>query len=133
MQKLGITLVFVLLFYSSLTAQSDTNELVVPKGTRIQTDIAKSFPDTPPTPFEYDGKVEIPVLLGFTTAINAGNKVRVRITAADTDNGYRYAAELVAVTVDHNEFTIRTDRIPVDPSTMKEVAFTLLDDLKIAR
>jgi hypothetical protein len=133
---------FVALLFGSLAygqqvrdskKNNDEDFLVVSKGTRLQTDITKPFPDTPPTPFEYSGKVEIPVRLGFTTAINAGNKVMVRITASDANDGYRYAAELVAVTVDQKEYPIRTDRIPVDPSASKDVSFTLLDDLKIAR
>ncbi len=111
----------------------DEDILVVPKGTRIQTDIAKSFPDTPPTPFEYYGKVEIPVRLGFTTAIPVGSAVRVQIYATYADTGYQYAARLVSVTVDGIAYRILTDRLPVDPSTVKEVTFTLLRDLRISR
>lgn len=112
---------------------ADEDFLVVPKGTRIQTDIAKTFPDTPPTPFEYDGKIEIPVRLGFSTAIPAGSTVGVRIDATYTETGYQYAARLVSVTVDGRDYRIRTDRLPVDLSTVKEVAFTLLNDLEISR
>jgi hypothetical protein len=111
----------------------DQDVLVVPKGARIQTDIAKSFPDTPATPFEYNGKVEIPVRLGFTTAIDAGSVVRVRIDATYADNGYQCAARLVAVAIDGKTYRLRTDMLPIDPSTAKEVTFTLLDDVTIER
>ena len=136
-----LTILLVLLFVGSVAycqqvrdrKKSDDDILVVPKGTRIQTDIAKSFPDTPATPFEYDGKVEIPVRLGFTTAIPAGSRITVRIYATYAETGYQYAAKLIAVTVDGTSYRIRTDRLPVEPSTVKEVSFTLLDDLNISR
>lgn len=111
----------------------DLDVIVVPKGTRIQTDIAKPFPDTPATPFEYDGKVEIPVRLGFTTAIDAGITVRVRIDATYADTGHQYAARLVAVTTGGKTYRVRTDLLPIDPSTVKGMTFTLLGDLTIQR
>ncbi len=144
MNKSRLLVIFILIsLFSAWTAygqqvrdpkkNQDDGVLVVPKGTRIQTDIAKTFPDTPPTPFEYDGKVEIPVRLGFITAIPAGSVVRVQIYATYADTGYQYAARLVAVTIDGTEYRIQTDRLPVDPSSVKEVTFTLLKDLKISR
>ena len=113
--------------------QSDSDALVVPKGTQIQTDISRTSPGTPATPYEYDGKVEIPVRLGFSTAIPVGSKVAVRITDRHVDEGLQFAAELVAVTVQGKSYKVQTDQMPVDPSTAKEVTFTLLKPLKISR
>jgi len=137
-----VSLLFGLTAYGQQTRDrkksKDDDVLVVPKGTRIQTDISHSFQGSPATPYEFEGKIEIPVRLGFTTAINAGAKITVLVTSryyesAYQEPSYQEFVELLDVTIDGKVYDIRTDRIPMQAGTAKEVAFTLIDPLEIHR
>ena len=114
-------------------AQSDENAIVVPQGTRIQTDILQHSPDTHEPPYEYKGKVVIPVRLGFYEAIPAGSTVTVLVNRRYYDTGIQDVAELVNVVVNNKTYDIRTDQQTIQPATVKEVAFTLLTPVKISR
>lgn len=118
--------------------KNDDDVLIVPKGTRIQTDISHSSDGAPATPYQFDGKVEIPVRLGFKTAIPAGAKITVLVTSHSYEGAYQESTyqefvELLDVTVDGKVYDIRTDRIPMQAATAKEVAFTLLELLEMHR
>jgi hypothetical protein len=141
-----VCLLFSLLFSKVAYSQQvrdrkkngDDDLVVVPKGTRIQTDLAHSSQGSPTTPYEFEGKIEIPVRLGFTTAIPAGAKITVLVTSRYDEStyqepSYRELIELLDVTIDGKVYNIRTDRIPAQVSTAKEIAFTLLEPLEIHR
>lgn len=120
---------------------SESDVLVVPKGTRIQTDISHSVEGTPVTPYRFEGKIEIPVRLGFTTAIPASAKITVLVTSRTYQADYQDRAEtiyqeyveLLNVTIDGKIYDITTDRIQMQAGTAKSVAFTLLEPLEIRR
>ena len=118
--------------------KSGDHVLIVPKGTRIQTDISHSSDGAPATPYQFEGKVEIPVRLGFTTAIPASAKITVYVTSITSEGAYQELTyqefvELLDVTVDGKVYDIRTDRISMQAATAKEVTFTLLEPLELHR
>ncbi len=106
--------------------------IVVPAGTRIQVNIL-------------DGKVTVPVRVGWATPIPALTKVAVEISvpyypvygpyypASVPYYNNVYSAEvaqLTAVTLDGTRYDLQTDQIPVLGS---EATFTLLNDLTLKR
>lgn len=119
---------------SVLDARKDNapDVIVVPAGTRIQVNIL-------------DGKVTVPVRVGWATPIPALTKVAVEISvpyypvygpyypASVPYYNNLYSAEvaqLTAVTLDGIRYDLQTDQIPVLGS---EATFTLLNDLTLKR
>ncbi len=107
--------------------------IVVPAGTRIQVNIL-------------DGKVTVPVRIGWATAIPALTKVAVEISvpyypvygpyypASEPYYNNLYSAQvaqLTAVTLDGTRYDLQTDQIPVMAGS--EATFTLLNDLTLKR
>ena len=99
--------------------------IVVPAGTKIQVDII-------------DGKVTVPVRVGWATPIPASSKVTVEVSVPYSPDYYgRYydnlysaeVAQLTAVTLDGTSYALQTDQIPVLLGS--EATFTLLADLTL--
>jgi len=107
--------------------------IVIPAGTKIQVDII-------------DGKVTVPVRVGWATPIPALTKVAVEMSVPyypvygpyypDSvpyyNNPYSaQVAQLTAVTLDGTRYDLQTDQIPVVLGS--EATFTLLADLTLKR
>lgn len=100
--------------------------IVIPAGTKIQVDII-------------DGKVTVPVRVGWATPIPALTKVTVEISVPYYpaygqyyDNPYSAeVAQLTSVTLDGTRYDLQTDQIPVLAGS--EATFTLLNDLTLKR
>jgi len=99
--------------------------IVVPAGTKIQVDII-------------DGKVTVPVRVGWATPIPASSKVTVEVSVPYSpvyygryyDNLYSAeVAQLTAVTLDGTTYELQTDQISVLLGS--EATFTLLADLTL--
>jgi len=98
--------------------------IVIPAGTKIQVDII-------------DGKVTVPVRVGWDTPIPALTNVKVEISVPYYPAYGRYddnlysaeVAQLTAVTLDGTSYELQTDQIPVLAGS--EATFTLQADLTL--
>jgi hypothetical protein len=124
--------------------------LVVPAGTEIRVETLAGLPTVTRSGTFYEGKVVVPVRIGFTTAIPALSKVKIAVYSVYAGNGYivygnslfsptGYAdssgyinqAELDSVTIDGTEYKVRTKGAPFSASS--EQQFVLEEPLTLER
>jgi hypothetical protein len=102
-------------------AEKADDLLIVPEGTQLKIDIS-------------EGKVVVPVRVGFATAIPALSKATVRVSLQGTGDSV-YIAELVDVTVEGVRYGVQADlvAVPGPQALPSEVTFTLLKPVSIQR
>jgi hypothetical protein len=125
--------------------------IIVPAGTEIRVETLAVLPTvTRWGTVLYEGKVVLPVRLGFTTAIPALSKVKIAVNGAYSGAGYivygnslfspiGYAdssgyvseAELDSITIDGTEYKVRTKAAPF--SAISEQRFVLAEPLTLER
>jgi hypothetical protein len=102
-------------------AENADDLLIVPEGTQLKIDIS-------------EGKVVVPVRVGFATAIPALSKATVRVSLQGTGDSV-YIAELTDVTVEGVRYGVQADlvAVPGPQALPSEVTFTLLKQVSIQR
>jgi hypothetical protein len=102
-------------------AENADDLLIVPEGTQLKIDIS-------------EGKVVVPVRVGFATAIPALSKATVRVSLQGTGDSV-YIAELTDVTVEGVRYGVQADlvAVPGPQAVPSEVTFTLLKQVSIQR
>jgi len=102
-------------------AEKADDLLIVPEGTQLNIDIS-------------EGKVVVPVRVGFATAIPALSKATVRVSLQGTGDSV-YIAELTDVTVEGVRYGVQADlvAVPGPRAVPSEVTFTLLKPVSIQR
>ena len=95
--------------------------LIVPEGTQLKIDIS-------------EGKVVVPVRVGFATAIPALSKATVRVSLQGAGDSVSIA-ELTDVTVEGVRYGVQADlvAVPGPQALPSEVTFTLLKQVSIQR
>jgi len=124
------------------TKDTTPDFLIVPVGSEIKVDISEENPDREPVHI-LQGKVTVPVRIGFATAIPALSKATVQISTQyyDAGNGesvqltYASTAQLTAVTVDGTSYDVESNEVSVGPAPglTEEVTFVLTRALAIKR
>jgi hypothetical protein len=105
----------------------DSDFIVVPALQEIRVDPV--FPaGSAPTSRVDQGKVVIPVRVGFTTAIPALTKVHLQFTTTSEEDGPLYW--LTDVEINKKLYKVESDEVPYAPSEMR---FTLVKPLRIPR
>ncbi len=124
--------------------------LIVPAGTEIRVQTLSGLPTVTRSGTFYEGKVVVPVRIGFTTAIPALSKVKIAVysvyagdgyivygnslfspTGYADSSGYVNQAELDNVTIDGVEYTVRTKGTTFSVSS--EQIFVLAEPLTLER
>jgi len=116
--------------------------LIVPVGAEIKVDISEENANREPVHI-VQGKVTVPVRVGFATAVPALSKATVQITTRYYDTGneesvqltYTCSALLTAVTVDGTTYDVESSEVSVGPTPglTGEVTFVLQRALAIRR
>lgn len=105
------------------TGQDDF--VVVPKGQEISIEVV--FPDgSAPTTMSEQGKVVIPVRVGFTTAIPAGTGVHLRFAGSSEDGPL---CQISTIELNKTTYRVESSQEPYS----REMRFTLTKPLRVAR